>query len=212
MSFSHSESTVIKRPVTLPYHIETYRLDWQRVLLAAAAALAALLVATILLLLAHWLAAWSWLAAAAAAAGALLAIAIAGTAVWLQLAEWNDHRAMIWELHTTYIDGLQATGATETTEISSTTLLQAEELAHVLLAALMVQRLIQQGAETPWATRNLRGPVFIGEQRSATISKPGAEALSRRFAELGLIAERSEGYAGRWVPRSADEVIELIWK
>lgn len=210
--FERSEHTITSKPMQLPYTVSDYRLDWRRALAASVGALGALLVGYLLLALAGALASWSLLAAGAAGAGALVAVSIAGVAVWLQVAEWRDHRAMLWELHSSYLDSIEQHGAQEVTESASQVVLRADSPADVLIAALYVHRLVQSGADAPWTTRALRGPVFVGSKRVASITKPGAEQLSKKLGDLGLIGERYEGSAGRWLPASADEVLERIWR
>lgn len=211
MQVSHNERTSVRRPIDPPVTLDDGQLDIQRAAMAGAFVLAALAVAAL----------GFWLVHVGSSIGAyivgffglgvsLVALTIGGCVFYVVLSEWLDRRRRVEEWHIATLAAWQQQGGAETIEQVSEWALSIDNPGHVLMAALYVHMRRVNGEETPYSTRSLVGPVLIAGRRAGELSKPGAEQMGRRFAELGLIAGRSEGRAGEWVPQSADEVIEIV--
>lgn len=211
MQVQHNERTSVRRPMDPPVTLDDGQLDIQRAALAGGFVLAALAVAAL----------GFWLVNVAASTGAAIvgffglgvsvaALAIGGCVFFVVMSEWLDRRRRVEEWHVVTLEAWQLQGASETIEHVSEWALSTDNPGHVLMAALYVHIRLAGGAETPWSTRGLCGPVLIAGRRAGELSKSGAEHMGRRFGELGLIAGRGDGKAGEWVPQTADEVIEIV--
>jgi hypothetical protein len=210
MSMRHTESTLITRPVAPPVDLDAGRLDIVRAAAAAGFVLACLLIAAG--------AAWGFLAAQDARSG--LGQALAGAVVvvcllfglvvaWLSVSEWTQQQQRIAEWHAAALVAYQEAGAETVQQISEWELTTANP-AHVLIVALDIQRRIEAGSDTPHSVRALRGPLMLSGSRAGELSKSGAELMRQRLAALGLIEGSREGYAGHWVPRDYNDVVELV--
>lgn len=205
-----SEHTMIRRPVEPPVDLDAGRLDVVRAALAGAFVLGCVLVAA--------LGAWALLSAIehnnrlgsiVAGAVVLVCLVFGGVVLWLSVLEWVRHQDRLSAWHDAALAAYSDAGA-ETIETVSEWELSIDNPGHVIVAALDVMLRLRDGSEMPYSVRELRGPIMWSGRRVGSLSKIGAESMSRRFADLGLVAGRREGFAGAWVPRSADEVLDLV--
>jgi hypothetical protein len=204
------EYTHITRPVSPPIDLDAGRLDVVRAALAGFFVLAALLLAS----LGGWLLARMWayslLGVVVGFVLAVVGLLFGSVVLWVSVREWLDHRERVADWHAVALDNYADAGG-EVVEHVSEWSFTASNPAHVLLMALWVQRAIADGRDTPWSNRSLAGPMFISNRRVGDLTRPAAEEMGRQFARLGLIAGRSERYAGDWVPTSEAEVISSVW-
>lgn len=211
MELHHNERTQVRRPVDPPVSLDDGRLEVGRAAMAGGFVLGSLTVASL----------GGWLVAVGSSTGAalvgffglgvsLVSLTIGGCVFYISIAEWLDRRRRVEDWHIATLEAWREQGGAETVEQVSEWSLSTENPGHVLLTALWVHMRVQQGAETPYSARQLRGPLLIAGRRAGELSKLGGEQMGRRFAELGLIAGRAEGRAGEWVPETADQVIELV--
>lgn len=212
MSIRYTEHTQIKRPIAPPIDLNQGRLDMVRAAAAGGFVLAALLVAGVL----TWAAVGAyeaalWVVVVFAGAALVACVVFAAIVLVVAVAEWLDHRRRVQEWHGESLEAYRKLGA-ETMEHVTEYTWSSNNIAHVLLSAVYVQLLIDGGTDTPYTVRKLEGPVFFKNRRVGDISRLTAEELGRRFADLGLIEGRSERNAGEWVPRSHDQVVELVLK
>ena len=204
------EYTQIKRPIAPPMDLDSGRFNVAQAALAGGFVLSALLLASF----GGWIVLRSWgFTTLGVAIG--LVLAVVGTAFGLvvlvvSLGEWTDHRRRVADWHEAALVAYQENGA-ETVEHVSEWDFTADNPAHVLVAALSVSRRVVEGADAPWSTRNLQGPVFIASRRVGSISKLQAEQLGREFARLGLLEGRSERVAGSWAALLPDDIVRLVW-
>lgn len=215
MDMRQSERTQIVRPVAPPINLDTGRLELRRAAGAAAFTLAALLVAS----------GGGWIVVASTSGYtpngfgmflgggiAIVALAFGSVVLWISISEWTDHRARVRDWHEQALWERQQSGGSERIEHVSEWELTTSNPAHVLLAALSVHMRHETGASTPWAVRQLYGPVWLAGARVGDVSKANAEQMGRQFAALGLVEGRAEREAGEWVPRSTDELVKLVIK
>lgn len=211
MELHHNERTQMRRPVDPPVSLDDGRIDVGRAAMAGGFVLASLAVASLGL----------WLVSVGSSTGASLvgffglgvsgvSLTIGGCVFYVSITEWLDRRRRVEDWHIATLEAWREQGGAETVEQVSEWSLSTENPGHVLLAALYVHMRRSAGEELPYSARALRGPLLIAGRRAGELSKLGAEQMGRRFAELGLVAGRTEGRAGEWVPETADQVIELV--
>ena len=207
---SGREYTQIKRPIAPPIDLDSGRFNVSQAALAGGFVLSALLLASF----GGWIVLRSW---GFATLGVVIGLVLflVGAAFGLvvlsvSLGEWTDHRRRVADWHEAALVAYQENGA-ETVEHVSEWDFTADNPAHVLIAALTVARRLSEGADAPWSTRNLQGPVFMGARRVGSISKLQAEELGRKFVRLGLVQGRSERVAGSWPALLPDDIVKLVW-
>ena len=213
MSIERREQARVSAPVKPFMDLESGEFDIKQAALSAAFALVALLVAllgAVGLKLSFTADYWNFLSGGFSLVVSLLALWLTYGVLRLTWVRWHDHHERLVRWNDAGLEnyvnsrGLQV--VEEITEYSFT----ADNPLHVLWCALEVQRRIEGGEETPYSGYKLRGPMFWGGVRVGELSKPAAERMSARFAELGLSYGRREGNAGRWVARDAGEVVAML--
>lgn len=199
-----TEYTSIRRAFTPPVDLDAGALSVAQALGAFGFCLGALLVACLGAWLARWLL-WPGLVLF------VVGVAFGLVVLYVAVTAWLDHRSRLRDWHELSLDSFAASGG-EVVEHISEYEMSSQNAAHVLLAALWVHRRLSDDtlSGVPWSVRGLAGPVFVGGSRVGNISKGQAEELGRMFARLGLVAGRAPGTAGDWLPRSADDVLELV--
>jgi hypothetical protein len=142
----------------------------------------------------------------------LLSVGFGVVVARLTLDDWLEYRGRLNEWHAVAIAAYEANQGREVVKQLTVWDLSPAMPLHVLGVALTCHRMVSQGSDTPWSVRALEGPVLLGGRRLGEISKSSAEEFSRDLARLGLVAGRGPGKAGRWVPSSEAEVVELVVK
>lgn len=143
--------------------------------------------------------------------GMLTALGLSLASTWLlgmaswrsyerRLTDWNQLHMKIWKKQ----QGIDTTRTIKTWE------LQADDFRDVLLSALGTHAQVLQGTETPWSKRKLEGSMWLGTRRLGDVID--GSRMRTRFSELKLITGSEERNAGEWMPRSFDDVIEIISK
>lgn len=153
---------------------------------------------------------WNHLSAAFGLCVSLVAVYMGWTVLSLTLARWQAHQERLAAWDAAALAGYSALGGSTYTDEVTEYSFSADNPLHVAWCALDVMRRVRAGDELPWATRRLRGPLFLGSRRVGELSKTEAERMAQRFAALGFIQGRQEGYAGRWCVESADVVFDAV--
>lgn len=211
MMSSNREYTQVKRPFAPPVDLDGGRFNVVQAAFAGGFVMLSLLIAAI----GGWLASINWqVANLGLAVGVVLFVV--GTAfgligMYVSLGEWMAHRERVAAWHEAALLAYRENGQ-EVVETVSEWDFSADNPAHVLITALSVAHRLQQGSANPWSVRALSGPVFLGSRRVGNVSKIQAEEMGKRFVRLGLVDGRSERQAGQWVPQSADELTDMVWK
>lgn len=143
---------------------------------------------------------------------AFVALAMAGVVFWLAVRAWYDHRERLIEWHNTAVDGYVNSGDRGIVAEPNDWSFSAESPVHMVWLAVQLHEQVVGGAETPYSVRNLVGLHLWRGRRVGELTKSEAERVGRKLAALDLIEGRMEGYAGRWVPRSAGEAAERVLK
>jgi uncharacterized small protein (DUF1192 family) len=90
-----------------------------------------------------------------------------------------------------------------------------QEFAVVLVLAIATHQRTKarsSAAGVPWAIKNLQGDKMLNGALICRLSQDDAQLLGRMFDRLGLVVERQPRQAGRWVPKTTDEVVSLVSK
>lgn len=150
------------------------------------------------------------LALVAGALVSLVALLVGGTVLGLAVRAWLAHQARLELWNDAALANYELlSGAVEVEEYTEYSFIAANPL-HVAWLAYQVHQRVAVDGGTPYSSRELRGPIIVAGRRVGELSKVQAEAVSRMFAQLGLVEGRVEGYAGRWVPQSTDEALQLV--
>lgn len=153
---------------------------------------------------------WNFLSGAFGLLVALVAIYLGYAVLTLTLERWRAHQARIAAWDEAALAGYVGLGGGSYTDEVTEYSFSADNPLHVAWCAIEVMRRIRAGDDTPWAIRRLRGPLFLGARRVGELSKTEAERMGARFAELGFIEGRCEGYAGRWCVETAERVFDVV--
>lgn len=140
----------------------------------------------------------------------VLSYAVALAVSVLAARGWWRHQARVDDWHYAQLDAYEAAGGQESRREVLQRTLTATEPAHALLVALSVVERARSGEATPWSSPKLTGDVWYGTVRLGELSKSEAEEFSKFFAEIGLVAGRKKGQAGKLVATSEQEVLQLV--
>lgn len=140
---------------------------------------------------------------------AFLGAALAWLTAWFCWRDWTFYQQRLADYHTLVLASHEQAGGVEIERSVTGWELTATNPVHVLAVALAAHRRAQAG-ELAHSVRALEGPVWLGGVRLGDVSGSEAEAISRKLAALGLVEGRAARSAGRWLPDSADEIIQRV--
>jgi len=117
----------------------------------------------------------------------------------VRLDAWNSLHMKIWKRQ----QGIDTTRTIKTWELLDS------DFGDVLLTAISTHAQLDH-VETPWSKRKLEGAVWLDTHRLGDVTD-GAK-MRTKFTELKLITGSEERNAGEWVPRSFDDVVQIVSK
>lgn len=153
---------------------------------------------------------WNFISGAFGLVVALVSIYMGASVVRLTLVRWQAHQERLARWDTAALESYVNLGGGVYTDEMTEYSFSADNPLHVAWCAIEVMRRRRAGDDTPWSTRNLRGPMFLGARRVGELSKTEAERMGARFASLGFIEGRCEGSAGRWRVETAERVFDVV--
>jgi hypothetical protein len=144
---------------------------------------------------------------------ALLSQGVGMTMIYMTVREWYDYQQRLQISFDVTIDNIEAAGGVETVSSYTAWELSASSPKDVLALALLIHR--RQGEKAAHSISELKGDHWLasGDGNMVKLGSLGAaeaERLGGKLAELGLVAGRKSRSAGKWVPTSEAEVIDLI--
>jgi hypothetical protein len=160
-----------------------------------------------------WSASFWWPRVFVSASALILAgflLGLAGIVAWLMIRGWIAYQSRLDDWHDVTISAFDQSGGKEEETSMTMTDVVPGRLADVLALALALHRLVQEGKTSAYTVRELQGGAFLAGRRLGEVSPSSARLLSDKFVELGLVHGRKAGHSGDWVPRSCDEVVELV--
>lgn len=140
---------------------------------------------------------------------ALLGVGLAGLTAWFGVLDCVTYQQRLGEYHRLYIKSHSSAGGLEIERSVTGFELTATNPLHVLAAALVAHKGNLDG-KSAHSVRSLEGPVFLGGVRLGDISPTEAEAISKKFADLGLVEGRAPRQPGRWVPETTEYIVSSL--
>lgn len=140
----------------------------------------------------------------------VLGVGLAVITAWFYWRDWTFYHERLADYHQLYVESHQTTGGVEVERTITGWELMTDRPLHVLGVALAVHERVMKGEASPFSTRQLEGPVWLGGVRLGDLTPATAEETSKLLSDVGLIKGRQARQAGRWSADSEQDVIKAI--
>jgi hypothetical protein len=145
---------------------------------------------------------------------AVVGFVLAVVTTWLSVRSWLRYEDRLQEWHDVAIDAYIGADGASTEQTVTMWELSANNPLHVLGAALAVQARQSESTVAP-SVRSLQGDMWLPSPDGKMINlgevnTTQAQRFSDVFGQLGLIQGKGNRQAGKWVPASADDALQLV--
>lgn len=153
---------------------------------------------------------WRFIFVSFGGAVALLGIGLAVITALFAVRDWLAYQDRLADYHMLAMASHEQTGGVEVERVITGWELLTDRPLHALGVALAVHERVSKGEASPFSTRQLEGPVWLGGVRLGDLTSAGAEQTSKLLSDVGLVTGRQARQAGRWAAISEQDVIRAV--